>query len=70
MALSNRVRYFRFMHGEMRQAELAENVGVSRQTIVAVEKSNYNPSVELALRLSRALGASVEDLFTLEEEAP
>ena len=66
MGVGNRVRYHRFVRGEMSQAELAEKVGVSRQTIVAVEKGNYNPSVELALRLSRALGAPVEDLFQLE----
>jgi putative transcriptional regulator len=69
MPISNRVRYHRFMRGEMSQAALAEAVGVSRQTIVAVEKGNYNPSVELALRLARALGATVEELFVLEGES-
>lgn len=64
--MDNRVRYFRFMRGEMSQAALAEMVGVSRQTIVAIERGNYNPSVELALRLGRALGATVEELFTLD----
>jgi putative transcriptional regulator len=67
VSVTNRVRLHRFLHGEMSQAELAENVGVSRQTIVAIEKGNYNPSVELALRLARALGATVEELFALEE---
>jgi putative transcriptional regulator len=70
MPVTNRVRYFRFMCGEMSQAELAGRVDVSRQTIVAVEKGNYNPSVELALRLALVLAATVEDLFVLEEEAP
>jgi putative transcriptional regulator len=56
------------MRGEISQAELAGKVDVSRQTIVAVEKGNYNPSVELALRLARALGATVEELFVLEGE--
>ena len=69
MSIGNRVRYFRFMRGEMSQAELAEKVGVSRQTIVAVEKGNYNPSVELALRLARVLATTVEELFVLAEEA-
>lgn len=64
--MDNRVRYFRFMRGEMSQAALAELVGVSRQTIVAIERGNYNPSVELALRLGRALGTTVEELFTLD----
>jgi putative transcriptional regulator len=69
MQVSNRVRYFRFMSGEMSQAELADKVGVSRQTIVAVERGNYNPSVELALRLAKVLATTVEELFALEEEA-
>lgn len=66
--MENRVRYYRFTRGEITQAALAERVGVSRQTIVAIEKGNYNPSVELALKLGRTLGATVEELFTLEEE--
>ncbi len=43
---------------------------MSRQTIVAIEKGNYNPSVELALRLARVLGTTVEELFVLEEGKP
>jgi putative transcriptional regulator len=70
MPVTNRVRYFRFMRGEVSQADLADRVGVSRQTIVAVEKGNYNPSVELALRLAAALVATVEELFALEEDVP
>ncbi|MEW6338596.1 MAG: helix-turn-helix transcriptional regulator [Acidobacteriota bacterium] len=65
--MGNRVRLHRFLRGELNQAELAARVGVSRQTIVAIEKGNYNPSVELALRLARELGATVEELFSLEE---
>ncbi len=67
MSVGHRVRLHRFLRGEMNQAELAARVGVSRQTIVAIEKGNYNPSVELALRLARELGATVEELFSLEE---
>lgn len=48
------------------QAELAEQVGVSRQTIIAVERGDYAPSVYLALRIARVLGATVEELFTDE----
>jgi putative transcriptional regulator len=66
----NRVRYYRFLRGEMSQAVLAERAGVSRQTIVAIERGNYNPSVELALRLGRVLAARVEELFELEGETP
>lgn len=48
------------------QAELAEMVSVSRQTIIAVEQGDYAPSVYLALRIARALGGTVEELFTSE----
>ena len=68
MPVANKVRYHRFLRDEMRQAELADKVGVSRQTIIAIEKGNYNPSIELALRVARALGAKVEELFQLAEE--
>ena len=50
------------------QAELAEQVGVSRQTIISVEREDYAPSVYLAIRIARALGKTVEDLFILEGE--
>jgi putative transcriptional regulator len=50
------------------QAELAAAVGVSRQTVIAIEQGDYAPSVYLALRIARTLGASVEDLF-LEPDA-
>ncbi|MHA7190706.1 helix-turn-helix transcriptional regulator [Arthrobacter sp. MDT2-16] len=48
----------------MTQAELADLVSVSRQTIIAVEQGDYAPSVYLALRIARALGGTVEELFT------
>lgn len=50
----------------MTQAELAASVSVSRQTIIAVEQGDYAPSVYLALRIARALGGTVEELFTDE----
>ncbi|MCF7808868.1 MAG: helix-turn-helix transcriptional regulator [Candidatus Marinimicrobia bacterium] len=52
----------------MTQQELAEAVGVSRQTIVTLEKGQYNPSVALALRMAKFFKVKVEDLFYLEEE--
>jgi putative transcriptional regulator len=64
--LRSSVREFRERRG-LRQDELAKAVGVSRQTIIAVEKSGYTPSTELALRLARVLDASVEQLFSLED---
>jgi putative transcriptional regulator len=64
------VRRFRFQHGEMTQEDLAVRVGVSRQTIIAIEKGKYNPSVGLALRIARAFGVRVEDVFALSDEEP
>ncbi len=49
------------------QAELATAVGVSRQTVIAVERGDYAPSVHLALRIARALGVTVEELFGEDE---
>lgn len=50
---------------KLTQAELADNVGVTRQTIIAIEKGNYVPSVLLALKLARTLECSVEGVFSL-----
>ena len=66
--ISNRVREFRFHADEMTQQELAERVGVTRQTIVAIEKQSYSPSLELAFRIARTFDRSVEDLFSYNQE--
>jgi putative transcriptional regulator len=63
----NTLRRHRLLAGELTQQQLAEMVGVSRQTIVSIEKGRYNPTVGLALSLSRVLSVSVEELFQLEE---
>ncbi len=68
MALKSHLRRFRFEAGDMTQQRLAERVGVTRQTILSIEKGKYRPSVELALLLARELGVSVEQLFELDEE--
>lgn len=52
----------------MTQQELADRVGVTRQTILSIERGQYNPSVGLALRLAEVLGVSVEALFELDRE--
>jgi putative transcriptional regulator len=62
------LRRFRFERGELSQQQLADMVGVSRQTIVSIERGDYAPSVKLALLLAERLGAKVEDLFILEEK--
>ncbi|WP_405096992.1 helix-turn-helix transcriptional regulator [Oceanobacillus sp. FSL H7-0719] len=65
--LKNNVRQFRRMN-DMTQEELADKVGVHRQTIVSIEKQKYEPSVSIVLMLSRILDLPVEKLFFLEEE--
>ena len=62
------LRRFRFDRGELTQQELANMVGVSRQTIVSIERGDYAPSVKLALLLAQKLGTKVEELFVLEEK--
>ena len=64
---TNHVRRMRFEHGEMTQEELAGRVGVTRQTILALEADRYVPSLLLAVRLAREFGVRVEDIFVLEE---
>lgn len=56
----------RFDHGEMTQQQLADAVGVSRQTIVAIEKGNYSPSLELAFRLANVFQTPIQDVFTCD----
>lgn len=66
-AVRNNVRRHRLL-AELTQEELAERVGVTRQTIFSVEKGRYNPSVGLALRLAKTFGVPVEALFALEQD--
>jgi len=68
-AVRNHVRRHRRQQHDMTQQELADRVGVTRQTILAIERGSYNPSVGLALRLAEVFGVSVEELFELDREA-
>ncbi|GAB2508365.1 Antitoxin PezA [Corynebacterium atrinae] len=63
----NMVRKYRRWH-ELSQAELAEKVGVSRQTIANIERGNYSPSVHLALSICKVLNHTVEEIFGEEQE--
>jgi putative transcriptional regulator len=67
--LSNRVRHLRLNHGEMTQQQLADTVGVTRQTIIAIEANRYSPSLALAFRIARAFGTSVEEVFQYSNDA-
>ena len=63
---ANTIRQLRFHHGEMTQKELAKFVGVSRQTICAIERGKYAPSLEVAFRTANVLCMSIEDVFYYE----
>ena len=68
MSWSNKMRELRFEMGEMTQRELAERVGVSRQTINAIETNKHAPSLELAFRIADVFETSVEDVFVFDYE--
>lgn len=61
--ISNNIRKLRFLHNEMTQQELAEKVGVTRQTIIAIENAKYAPSLELAFRIAFVFDSPLEDVF-------
>jgi putative transcriptional regulator len=65
--VSNSVRRLRFDSGEMTQQQLAATVGVTRQTIVAIEGENYSPSLELAFRIAAAFNKPLEEVFRYEQ---
>lgn len=67
LPITNRVAAYRDQHGGMSQAALAEAIGVSRQTVVAIEKGHYSPSLETAFRIARLFGVGVEDVFGWDE---
>lgn len=68
--IDNDVRTLRFMAGELTQQELADKVGVSRQTIVAIEKNKYNPSLELAFRIAEVFEKPLEEVFIYKGRTP
>jgi putative transcriptional regulator len=61
--VTNSIRTLRFTHGEMTQAELADRIGVTRQTVIAIEQGRYSPSLEMAFQIAHVLGVSLEDVF-------
>ena len=66
-SLKNLVEKYRNIYNE-KQEELANTVGVSRQTIISIEKGKYNPSITLAFKIARHYGKSIEEIFIYEEE--
>ncbi len=68
--VTNQIRALRFAAGEMTQADLADRVGLTRQTIIAIEQSRYSPSLEVAFKIARVFGVPLEQVFGYPEEAP
>jgi len=66
--VQNYVRKLRFDNNEMTQAELAKLIGVSRQTVVAIEKGQYSPSLELAFKISKEFNMTIEEIFYMGDK--
>lgn len=64
--IANQIRTLRFLNGEMSQAELGQRIGVTRQTIAAIEAGKYSPSLEAAFRIADVFGKSLEEVFQWE----
>ena len=67
--IGNDIRKLRFFRNEMTQQQLAEKVGVTRQTIIAMEQDKYSPSLELAFRIAHAFEVPLEEVFSYHPEA-
>ena len=61
--VTNTIRQLRFAQGEMTQADLADRIGVTRQTVIAIEQERYSPSLEMAFQIARAFGVGLDDVF-------
>lgn len=61
--VTNSIRLLRATHGEMTQAELAERIGVTRQTVIAIEQGRYSPSLELAFQIAQVFGVGLDAVF-------
>ena len=66
--ITNQIRTLRFLHGEMTQADLGQAIGVTRQTIAAIEAGKYSPSLEAAFRIAAVFGKPLDQVFQWETE--
>ncbi len=69
MKIKNKLKEWRVKKGDITQEKLAKEIGVSRQTIIAIEKGKYTPSLLLAFKLSRFFGVKIEDIFYIAENS-
>jgi putative transcriptional regulator len=67
--MKNKIKIFRAMHN-LTQEDLARAIGVNRQTILAIEKEKYIPSLDLAFKISRYFGVNIEEVFVFDEKTP
>jgi putative transcriptional regulator len=65
--MRNKIKVYRAIH-DLTQEQLAKKLGVTRQTIIAIEKDKYNPSLDLAFKMARIFGVKIEDIFVYEEQ--
>jgi putative transcriptional regulator len=65
--ITNDLRTLRFLHGEMTQQALADQVGITRQTVNAIEGNKYSPSLEVAFRIARVFNVPLEQVFQYED---
>ncbi|MFE6835101.1 helix-turn-helix transcriptional regulator [Streptomyces sp. NPDC057705] len=68
--VTNAIRALRFANGEMTQAELARRIGVTRQTVIAIEQSRYSPSLEKAFQIARVFSVPLDAVFQYSETEP
>ena len=66
--VTNSIRALRFANGELTQAELADRVGVTRQTIIAIEQGRYSPTLEMAFRIARVFRVPLDEVFQYPDE--
>lgn len=64
----NRIRALRFAHGEMTQAELGARIGMTRQTVIAIEAGKYSPSLETAFEIARVFGVPLDEVFQYDTD--
>jgi len=64
--VTNSIRTLRFAAAEMTQADLAERIGVTRQTVIAIEQGRYSPSLEMAFQIAQVFGVGLDDVFSYE----
>jgi putative transcriptional regulator len=68
--VTNSIRALRFANGEMTQADLAERIGVTRQTLIAIEQGRYSPSLEMAFRIARVFQVPLDGVFHYPDLPP